>query len=43
MRSPMLSATLSSPRKRGHIVPYTPASGIWIPACAGTTASQVKP
>ena len=28
---------LSSPRKRGPIVPHTLASGIWIPAYAGTT------
>src|ERR671932_391227 len=29
---------LSSPRKRGPILPNTPASGIWVPAFAGTTA-----
>src|SRR5262249_58633668 len=29
---------LSSPRKRG---PITTASGIWVPACAGTTADSV--
>src|SRR5262245_368294 len=28
---------VSSPRKRGPIVPKTVASGMWVPACAGTT------
>src|SRR5262245_22673968 len=32
---------MSSPRKRGPIVPCTVASGIWVPACAGTTAAVV--
>src|SRR5262249_37803708 len=31
------SPRLSSPRKRGPIVPHTAASGIWVPAFAGTT------
>src|SRR5262245_23701584 len=31
---------LSSPRKRG---PITTTSGIWIPACAGTTALNLMP
>ena len=31
--------SLSSPRKRGPIVPHTAVSGIWVPACAGTTTS----
>src|SRR5262249_11112727 len=30
---------LSSPRKRG---PITTASGIWVPACAGTTAPRFR-
>src|SRR5262249_4667870 len=34
-----LAAMLSSPRKRG---PITTASGIWVPAFARTTASNVK-
>src|SRR5262245_16844899 len=29
--------TVSSPRKRGPMVPQAGASGIWVPACAGTT------
>src|SRR5262245_16754889 len=32
---------LSSPRKRGPIVPHTPATGIWVPAFAGTTCDYV--
>src|SRR6266403_665372 len=31
----------SSPRKRGPIVPYTQASGIWVPARAGMTHESV--
>src|SRR6516225_2061810 len=31
---------LSSPRKRG---PMITTSGIWVPACAGTTACEVSP
>src|SRR5262245_24221659 len=33
--------TLSSPRKRGPMVPYTGVSGIWVPAYAGTTQCAV--
>src|SRR5262245_35248706 len=32
---------LSSPRRRGPIVPQTPATGIWVPAFAGTTSEYV--
>src|SRR5262245_26177653 len=32
---------LSSPRTRGPIVPHTPATGIWVPAFAGTTSEHV--
>jgi len=35
--------TLSSPRKRGPIAPHTSASGIWVPACAGTTNRRRAP
>src|SRR5262249_29724685 len=35
-------ATMSSPRKRGPIVPQTPFSGIWIPAFAGMTSAVVR-
>src|SRR5947208_15965967 len=35
VRGVVASLTVSSPRKRG---PVTTSSGIWIPACAGTTA-----
>src|SRR5712691_5652447 len=38
----MVISLLSSPRKRGPIVPQTPASGIWIPAFAGMTASVMR-
>src|SRR3954451_22840685 len=34
---------LSSPRKRGPIVPRTADSGIWIPASAGMTATDCRP
>src|SRR5262249_54801615 len=33
---------VSSPRKRGPIVPQTPSSGIWVPAYAGTTAESLR-
>src|SRR5262245_63297913 len=26
----------------GPIVPHTPSSGIWVPACAGTTAESLR-
>src|SRR5712691_2044087 len=35
----ILVSLLSSPRKRGPIVPQTPASGIWSSAFAGMTPS----
>src|SRR5712691_2227725 len=38
----ILVSLLSSPRKRGPIVPQTPASGIWIPAFAGMTPSVLR-
>ena len=31
------------PRKRGPSVPQSPASGIWVPACAGTTLWCYRP
>src|SRR5262249_49123524 len=34
---------VSSPRKRGPIVPNTPAAGIRVPAFAGTTAKHTVP
>src|SRR5262245_16981394 len=36
-RAMLPSTRLSSPRKRGPIVPNAQASGIWVPAVAGTT------
>src|SRR5215510_7086064 len=30
------------PVKAGPIVPHTTASGIWVPACAGTTAQRKR-
>src|SRR5262245_25646284 len=33
---------LSSPRKRGPIVPHTVVAGIWVPACAGTTTRHTS-
>src|SRR5262245_44621455 len=33
---------LSSPRKRGPIVPHTAVSGIWVPAFAGTTTRHTS-
>src|SRR5436190_2309993 len=32
----------SSPRRRGPMVPHTQVSGIWVPACAGTTAGRIR-